>query len=175
MPCSTMEHQPHHAPLWNINHAMPCQSTRPLRHAMYTTHATSTMPKPSPCNIHVNQCLFPLQLDTIALSPALYRERGQARTLKLSSPTKRSHALSSSHSCSHSPPRHCQHRYASPEHTSRDSNVQGRCNRHTTGGKGKGRNANPSFFQGGTVGHGTSACAICLGATSTSMPNVPIP
>ena len=29
--------------------------------------------------------------------------------------------------------------------------------------KAKGRNANPSFFQGGTVGCGTSTCAVCLG------------
>ena len=80
-------------------------------------------------------------------------------------PTKWSHALSSSRSrsCSHShsPPCHRRCHYASPERTSRDFNVQGRCNCHTTGGKG--RNANPSFFQGGTAGCGTSACAVCLG------------
>ena len=81
----------------------------------------------------------------------------------MSSPTKRSCAHSSSCSCSHSPPRHHQHRYATPECTSRDSNMQGRHGCHAAGGKGKNKSANPSFFQGATVGHGTSACAICLG------------
>ena len=84
----------------------------------------------------------------------------------LSSPSKRSHAHSSScsHSCSHShsPPCHHQHRYTSPDRSSKDANSQGRKNCNT-GGKGKGRHTNASFFQGGTAVRGASACAVCLG------------
>ena len=105
----------------------------------------------------------PLQLDTIALSPTLDWERGQARSYGSSSPTKRSHAHSFSCSRLRSPPRHRRHHYASPECTSRDSNTQGRRSRHATGGRGKNKGTNPSFFQGGTAVHGTSACALCLG------------
>ena len=122
-------------------------------------------------NAHANLYLFgtllPLQLDAIALSPTLDRERGWARSYGSSSPTKRSRAHSSSHSrsrsCSHSPPCHCRRRYASPERTSRDSNTQGRHSCHAAGGKGKNKGTNPSFFQGGTAVRGTSACAVCLG------------
>ena len=95
--------------------------------------------------------------------PSSGQGEGASQDIGVVSPTKRSRALSSLRSRSHSPPCHHRRRYASPEHMSRDSNMQGRHNRHTTGGKGKGRNANPSFFQGGTAGRGTSACAVCLG------------
>ena len=133
---------------------MPYHSYKPLphhAHAILSRHLVSSAS----------------QLDAIALSPVLSWERGRVRTSGSSSPTKRSRARSSSDSCSrsrsHSPPRHRRRRYASPERTPRSSNAQGKRNRHTTGGKSKGRNANPSFFQGGTAGRGTSACAVCLG------------
>ena len=137
---------------------IPCN----MYHTCHATHAKTLAMQ------HPHLLAFsPLQLDAIALSPALDRERGRARTSGLSLPTKQSCALSSSRSCSrsrsHSPPCHCRCHYVSLECTSRDSNMQGRYNRHTTGGKGKGRNANPSFFQGGTAGRGASACAVCLG------------
>lgn len=107
------------------------------------------------------------KLDAIALSPALGRDRRSSRMGSSSSPSKRgrvhSPSRSRSRSRSHSPPRQRRRRYASPEHSSRDANSQGRRNRHATNGRGRNRNNNPSFFQGGTAGRGTSACAVCLG------------
>ena len=168
---------PHHAlyPAWlPYNHGpVPCHANtrcQPPCHAMPTMLGHAIMPYPChattctmPWHTHVNPCQFGstlIQLDAIALSPALDQGRGRSRMSGLSSPSKQSPAHSSSHS--HSPPRHCQRRYASPDRSSKDTNVQGRRS-HNTGRKGKGRDTNSLFFQGGTVAHGTSACAICLG------------
>ena len=100
------------------------------------------------------------QLDAITLSPAHDRDRGRARMAGHSSPTKRprvhSFSRSRSRSRSHSPPRHRRRHYASP-------NTHGRRARLTSNSKGKGKGSNPQFFQSGTAGSGTSACAVCLG------------
>ena len=98
------------------------------------------------------------QLDAITLSPAHDCDRGCARMAGHSSPSKRPRiqSLSRSRLCSqsHSPPRHHRRHYVSP-------NTHGRCTRLTSNSKEKG--SNPPFFQLGTAGSGTSACAICLG------------
>jgi len=99
--------------LQNANHVManasPCHSELLNHHAMphLLDMPCHSCHKPSPCNTHANLIQlvpFPMQLDAIALSPALNWERGQARTSGSSSPRKRSRVHSSSHSCSHSPP-----------------------------------------------------------------------
>ena len=124
-------------------------------------------------------CPLPLQLDAIALSPTLDWEMGQARSYGSSSPTKRTCAHSSSCSCScshsHSPPRHRRRRYASPEHTSRDSNTQGRRSRHAIVEKARTKALTLHFFKGAQQCVAPPLVPYVLGAMSTSMPNAPHP
>lgn len=121
---------------------------------------TPAMPSCTPAMPHTCQPMQTVpQLDAIALSPALDWGRGCSKMSGFASPSKRSRAHSSSRSRSHSPPRHCQCLYASPDRSSRDTNTQGRKNC----GKGRSKNTNTSFFQGGTAARGASTCAVCLG------------
>ena len=148
MPCHTHDASPCHHTITLPCHYVPL----PRHHACPAMHVVCDPTQTSS---------VPAQLDAIALSPALDRGRGCSRTSGLSSPSKQSCAHSSSHSHSHSPPRHCQRHYASLDRSSKDANTQGKKNCNTSR-KGKSRNANTSFFQGGTAACGASACAVCL-------------
>lgn len=105
------------------------------------------------------------QLEAVTLTSASEHKRGRSRPLR-SSPNKQSHAQSPSHShsCSrsHSPPHYCRHQYTSSERTYINLN-KARRSQPSSKNRARGKGTDQLFFQGGTMVHGTSACAICLG------------
>ena len=146
MSCHAHNARPRHHAI-----SLPCHC---LHHAM--THTR----QPMPIQLH------PITVGCHSSVPSTGPRERMLKDVRFVLPSKRSHVHSSSclhlRSCSHSPPCHCQCCYASPDRSSKDTNAQGRRNRNT-GRKGKGRNTNSSFFQGGTAARGASTCAICLG------------